>query len=96
LGQSLTARTIPLKISNYKMKSNKNSGLVIALDRIVIRDESGPVANVSKYGSAYQYVVERGDIGRVLFVYGNSMLCAFDRIRMALEVPETSVAPYEA
>jgi len=79
------------------MKSKKNSGFVIALDRIVICDESGPVANVSKYGSAYQYVVaERGDVARVLLVSGNSMLCAFDRTRMAVEVPKTSVVPYEA
>lgn len=80
-----------------KNKSKKDPILVVALDRIVISDESGPVADIARHGYAYQYVAaEKGDLARVLFASGGNLLCAFHRTRLAVEVPATSVAPYEA
>ena len=79
------------------MNSSGKSGLVVAVDRIVVSDESGPVANISKHGSTYKYVAaEKGDVARLLSISGDSLLCAFDRTRLAVEVPATSVVPYEA
>lgn len=80
-----------------KKKSKPDSSLVVALDRITVSDDSGPVADTIKYGFAYQYVAaEKGDVARVLSVSGDSLLCAFHRTKLAVEVPATSVAPYEA
>lgn len=80
-----------------KNKSSTDSSLVVALDRIVVSDDSGPVADFSRHGAAYEYVAaEKGDVARVLFVYKDTMLCAFHRTRLAVEVPTKSVAPYEA
>lgn len=79
------------------MKPNRRSDFVVALDRIVVSDESGPVANASKHGSAYRYIAaEKGDVARVLSISGDNLLCGFERTRLAVEVPATSVVPYEA
>lgn len=80
-----------------KKKSSTDSNLVVALERIVVSDDSGPVANVAKHGAAYEYVAaEKGDVACVLFTYRDTLLCAFHRTRLAVEVPTKSVAPYEA
>lgn len=80
-----------------KKKSKADPSLVVALNRIVIFDDSGPVADTVKHGFAYQYVAaEKGDLARVLSVSGDSLLCAFHRTKLAVEVPAASVAPYEA
>jgi len=80
-----------------KKKSKTDPNLVVALNRIVISDDSGPVADFIRHGSAYEYVAaEKGDVARVLSTSGDSLLCAFHRTKLAVEVPATSVAPYEA
>ena len=80
-----------------KKKSSTDSKLVVALERIVVSDDSGPVANVARHGAAYEYVAaEKGDVACLLFTYRDTLLCASHRTRLAVEVPTKSVAPYEA
>ena len=77
-----------------KKKSSTDSNLVVALERIVVSDDSGPVANVAKHGAAYEYgAAEKGDVACVLFTYRDTLMCAFHRTRLAVEVPTKSVAP---
>jgi len=80
------------------MKSKiKKKEIVVALDRIVEQDDSGPVADRIKYGSVYQYVIaEKGDLATVLSRSDGNIVCIFERTRALAEISQRSVVSYEA
>lgn len=84
------------RVPRMKTKSKKKE-IVVAIDRIIEQDDSGPVADHTKYGSVYNYVIaEKGDVATVLSKNEDNVVCIFERTKMLVEIPRTCVTSHEA